>query len=141
MSRARLSSRSSTMTTVFMVDLKRFRFDYDRPAVLPRWADRETVFNLCRSFLGCIMWSKQDPFQIQIRSVSLLSGPLQGWMPGKEPRKRSCRTSRMSAGYETLRIDLCQHRLTNSNLGRNWSLSFSEVSLYPIQSSPVQPDR
>jgi hypothetical protein len=51
-----------------MVELKPFRFDYDRPAVLPRSADRETVFNLCRSFLGCIMWSKQDPFQIQIRS-------------------------------------------------------------------------
>src|SRR5437899_11028056 len=55
------------MTTVFMVDLKRFHFAYDRPAVLPRWTDRETVFNLGRSFFGCIMWSKQDPFQIQIR--------------------------------------------------------------------------
>jgi hypothetical protein len=55
------------MTTVFMVDLKRFDFAYDRPAVLPRWTDRETVFNLGRSFFGCIMWSKQDAFQIQIR--------------------------------------------------------------------------
>jgi hypothetical protein len=26
------------------------------------------VFNLSRSFFGRIMWSKQDPFQIQIRS-------------------------------------------------------------------------
>jgi hypothetical protein len=48
-----------------MVDLKRFHFAYDRPAVLPRWTDRETVFNLGRSFFGCIMWSKQDAFQIQ----------------------------------------------------------------------------
>ena len=53
------------MTTVFIVDLKRFHFAYDRPAVLPRWTDRETVFNLRRSFFGCIMWSKQDAFQIQ----------------------------------------------------------------------------
>jgi len=55
------------MTTVFMVDLKRFHFAYDRPAVLLKWTDRETVFNLGRSFFGCIMWSKQDAFQIQIR--------------------------------------------------------------------------
>jgi len=48
-----------------MVDLKRFHFAYDRPAVLLRWTDRETVFNLGRSFFGCIMWSKQDAFQIQ----------------------------------------------------------------------------
>jgi len=53
------------MTTVFMVDLKRFHFAYDRPAVLLKWTDRETVFNLGRSFFGCIMWSKQDAFQIQ----------------------------------------------------------------------------
>jgi hypothetical protein len=48
-----------------MVDLKRFHFAYDRPAVLLRWTDRKTVFNLGRSFFGCIMWSKQDAFQIQ----------------------------------------------------------------------------
>jgi hypothetical protein len=48
-----------------MVDLKRFHFAYDRPAVLLKWTDRETVFNLGRSFFGCIMWSKQDAFQIQ----------------------------------------------------------------------------
>jgi len=71
-----------------MVDFKRFPFDYDHPAVLPRWADRETVFNLGRSFFGCIMWSKQDPFQIQIRSDEPFFLALcQRLMPGKETRK------------------------------------------------------
>ena len=58
-----------------MVDLKRFHFAYDRPAVLLRWTDRETVFNLGRSFFGCIMWSKQDAFQIQYGAFPTWSLP------------------------------------------------------------------
>jgi hypothetical protein len=49
-----------------MVDLKCFHFGYDRPTVFPRWAAREMVFNLGRFFFGSIMWSQQDPFQIQV---------------------------------------------------------------------------
>jgi hypothetical protein len=98
-----------------MVDLKRFHFAYDRPSVLPRWADRETVFNLGRSFFGCIMWSKQDAFQIQIR--------------------RSCqRLSHMVFAAGSAAPLPAPHEL---NLGRNLQLFFSEVSLYPIQYSPA----
>jgi hypothetical protein len=99
------------MTTVFMVDSKRFHFDYDRPAVLPRWADRETVLNLGRSFFGCIMWSKQDPFQIQIRPL------------------RPTRFPHGLAASNLAPLPAPTHEL---NLARSLPAFFSEVSLYPI---------
>src|SRR5438270_11031887 len=102
------------MTTVFMVDLKRFHFGYDRPAVLPRWAARAMVFNIGRSFFGCIMWSQQDPFHIQIGHYhSQMS--LSSWASAEvdSPRARdpiiSCRVARVvdaldSAGCATRRV-------------------------------------
>jgi len=102
-----------------MVDLKRFHFAYDRPAVLPRWTDRETVFNLGRSFFGCIMWSKQDAFQIQY-GVDANAFPT--WSLPPEVSR------------------LYQPPLTNSISGETCSSFFSEVSPYPIQYSPAQAD-
>jgi len=102
-----------------MVDLKPFHFAYDRPAVRPRWTDRETVFNLGRSFFGCIMWSKQDAFQIQY-GVDANAFPTWSLPP--------------------LVSRLYQPPLTNSISGKNLQLFFSEVSLYPIQYSPAQAD-
>jgi len=99
-----------------MVDLKRFHFAYDRPAVLLGWTDRETVFNLGRSFFGCIMWSKQDAFQIQ---YAIDANAFPTWsLPPVASR-------------------LYQLALTNSILGKPF---FWEVSLYPIQYSPAQAD-
>ena len=98
-----------------MVDLKRFHFGYDRPAVLPRWAAREMVFNLGRSFFGCIMWSQQDPFQIQIghyRSQMSLSSWASAEVdsPRERDPKRSCRVpwvndALVPARCETRRIE------------------------------------
>ena len=97
------------MTTVFMVDFKRLHFAYDRLAVLPRWTDRETVFNLGRSFFGCIMWSKQDAFQIQIR-------------------RRCQRVSRMVFAASSLApLPAPTHEL---NLGRNLQLFFFRKSRF-----------
>jgi hypothetical protein len=107
------------MTTVFMVDLKRFHFAYDRPAVLPRSTDRETVFNLGRSFFGCIMWSKQDAFQIQY-GVDANAFPTWSLPP--------------------VISRLYQPPLTNSISGETCSSFFSKVSPYPIQYSPAQAD-
>jgi len=101
-----------------MVDLKRFHFAYDRPAVLLRWTDRETVFNLGRSFFGCIMWSKQDAFQIQY-GVDANAFPM------------------VFAAGSLAPLPAPTHEL---NLARNSQPFFLEVSLYPIQYSPAQAD-
>jgi len=93
-----------------MVDLKCFHFGYDRPTVFPRRAAREMVFNLGRFFFGSIMWSQQDPFQIQVwryRSQISLSSWAFAEVDSRRERdpRRSCRASRVNDAIVPVRYE------------------------------------
>src|SRR5213082_2964754 len=107
------------MTTVFMVDLKRFHFDYHRPAVLPRWADRERCLILVVLSLVALCGRSRTHSKFK---YGVDANAFPAW------------------SFPPVASRLYQPPLTNSISGETCSSFFLEVSLHPIQYSRSQAD-